>query len=834
MKLKRTMQVSLLAAIIIASVFAVLLFNLNSLVPYLVPQLRDLVRDRTSLELDFSQLQVSLLPAPQIEITDLKLSNPAHLKAASDTSLSETPLIKKATLQASYSAVLRGRLGIEEIKIGGASLNIVKNARGEFSVSGIPLSSRTSPEQTTTPSVDNNKAPKTIPNSQANGSSQSSGRESDSAKNLSFEIKQITLEGVNLSYTDESKSPADPLTLHNLKGSLKNISFPFYGVGSFSASLFSNEKPNIFLKGEFGVPQANRKLSADVKIANLSAVDLVKALKPYLQKVNSVIAQGETNATFALEVADAKWKLDSTIDLSPAEIFIPDILNKRDRGSVLKVDTKMHGMLLSSAVQVSSVLSFDKEQLELGLNMPGDYAVSGISWQMKTKSLNLSSLVSTIPLVSPYNPSGNVTLDLSGNIFAGKIVPPLMGRVVYENISFVLPENTPGSVAQGALPKEERRAPIYGLSGEIGLSPDALVLKNTSIVVGGNRIQLSGEQKAPPAGELALLAKSDVIRLGDLLESYKLRVPALEKGEVSGLQIKFHGSEPMSANRKILVEGDFDSLIGSFIPVGRTTGVLYTDVDRLEVKSFTSNIASGILYFKGQLKLDKLQEFNIDASARGIDSEILLKPFVTNVGLKGTLKNANAIFVGSAVTPASTVKGNFQAVVVDGEIKGVNVLGSTLGRVAELPIIGEKLLGFIPPDQLPLLKQDSSPFKELSVQVTVANGIADVQSMTLDHASYAVLVNGQVNFNGEGELKGKLLLKQSLAERALAREPKLKLLLDVNRNMVFPVTIKRSDSRILVLPDTRDLTSRAATNTAVDAVGKLLNKIGSGKKPLRF
>ena len=86
---------------------------------------------------------------------------------------------------------------------------------------------------------------------------------------------------------------------------------------------------------------------------------------------------------------------------------------------------------------------------------------------------------------------------------------------------------------------------------------------------------------------------------------------------------------------------------------------------------------------------------------------------------------------------------------------------------------------------------------------------------------------------GSFKVEAKLRLSPELSVGMVNREPKLKLLQDKNGNMVVPVVIKKTSSgKTLVLPDTKDITTRAARNTAkeaaTEAATKALDKVAPG------
>ena len=98
------------------------------------------------------------------------------------------------------------------------------------------------------------------------------------------------------------------------------------------------------------------------------------------------------------------------------------------------------------------------------------------------------------------------------------------------------------------------------------------------------------------------------------------------------------------------------------------------------------------------------------------------------------------------------------------------------------------------------------------------------------HSLYTIDGTGWADLKvGSFKVEAKLRLSPQLSAGMIEREPKLKLLQDKSGNMVVPVVIKKSSSgRTLVLPDTKDITKRAAKNTAKEAATKAIDKIAPG------
>jgi hypothetical protein len=177
---------------------------------------------------------------------------------------------------------------------------------------------------------------------------------------------------------------------------------------------------------------------------------------------------------------------------------------------------------------------------------------------------------------------------------------------------------------------------------------------------------------------------------------------------------------------------------------------------------------------------------------------------------------------------AGALIGSLEANAVKGAIVGFNLLAQTLGKIDQIPGLGAALLEFIPENRRWIVQSDSTSFDDLSLQAQMSGKDIKLTNFTLTHELYVLTGRGTIPANGELNIEAQLKLTEALAKGMVLKQPKLKLLLDKNNSIVFPVIITRKGGVLLVFPDVSNLGKRALENTARDAATKALDKVSPG------
>jgi hypothetical protein len=252
--------------------------------------------------------------------------------------------------------------------------------------------------------------------------------------------------------------------------------------------------------------------------------------------------------------------------------------------------------------------------------------------------------------------------------------------------------------------------------------------------------------------------------------------------------------------------------------------------DNISLKPTSLSAFDGTLNLDGSISTGSQKLINASISSDKLsaeeiskvvlkDSKFLIHGEVNNLHSKIQADINN--FLPTAVSPT-------QIIINNGGIKGFNLLGDTLGKIGRIPGIGASLIESVPEEHIEATKSDETAFSRLILQSNLSDGKVSIRQAALEHPLYVVNAGGAIDLEGGMDLNAQLRITKLLSEGMILKEPKMKLLLDEQGNLVFPVLIKTEGGRTQVLPDTELLIRRAAANTAKDATGRALDKVAPG------
>jgi hypothetical protein len=238
----------------------------------------------------------------------------------------------------------------------------------------------------------------------------------------------------------------------------------------------------------------------------------------------------------------------------------------------------------------------------------------------------------------------------------------------------------------------------------------------------------------------------------------------------------------------------------------------------------------GTLNASGRLLNKEAGTFSAEFSGRDLDLAKLgaARGSRGKFSLIGTVAYAAGKFRGRKDALPASLEGNAHGELVNGAIEGVNVAAEALQKVAGIPGVAESLAKYLGPEGQELLAGSDTQFERLRADAAVGGSAIDVSSIALVHRSYSMSGRGRMEFSGKFEFKVELALAPAITNSMTARQPKLKLLLDQNGNIAFPVVVKRDGGRTLVIPDVSRLLKNAARGTVKDAAGQALDKLSPG------
>ncbi len=254
--------------------------------------------------------------------------------------------------------------------------------------------------------------------------------------------------------------------------------------------------------------------------------------------------------------------------------------------------------------------------------------------------------------------------------------------------------------------------------------------------------------------------------------------------------------------------------------------------NKLDTPGLKISALGGNLLLQNNYLNEGEKPFSGSLSGAGVDLRRLAALLTTlpPYSVAGTLTNIGTTFNGTAANVKQDLSAAFTIAIGKGEIVGVNLIGGVFQKLGNIPGLGESLLLLVPEKYKPLVTAaNSTSFDSFNLEGNLNRGTEiNLAKAELIHSAYLILGSGRASTKGSLDLKTQMKITKEVTEGMVARNGKLKLLLDKDDNLTFPLLISKGDGPVIVLPDPTELGKNALRNTAKDAASKALDKVAPG------
>jgi hypothetical protein len=194
--------------------------------------------------------------------------------------------------------------------------------------------------------------------------------------------------------------------------------------------------------------------------------------------------------------------------------------------------------------------------------------------------------------------------------------------------------------------------------------------------------------------------------------------------------------------------------------------------------------------------------------------------------IRGTLEGLTLTYSGQSDALNKTLNANFNAKLVGGEILGVNIFSQALAGLKGIPGLSEALTAYVPEQFRPLLTAENTAFDLLALEGSVTGGnLVNLRNLEVHQQAFLINGSGSLQPGGPIDLRTQMRLTRQVTEGMIAKANKLKLLLDQDGQMTFPLKISGQMSSPVVVPDSSELVKNAARGAAKDVAQKALEKL---------
>ena len=367
------------------------------------------------------------------------------------------------------------------------------------------------------------------------------------------------------------------------------------------------------------------------------------------------------------------------------------------------------------------------------------------------------------------------------------------------------------------------------IAGKILLNGNSLEVKDTEIILSGQKLALAGRLVSTDTPEITGTISGETFDATELLKSYGAINEKLSPATLKGIQCDGSYSISAKSGKLKLIAKQVDTYGTSMSDISIAANLA---PDSFNIESGAFSVFGGKVTLLGSFGLGEREKsasaFKLNATNLKMESLSKALTPTSKHPITGTLSQLNADLTSNTQALKESLAGEMSAEILNGSIEGINILGGTLGKVGEVPGLKSTLQGFVPEQYKSALEANSTPFDSLSIETTVQSEKVQLRNVNLQYALYILQGQGWYGFDGDFSIDAQLKLTPLLAQGMVAKQRKLELLLDQNKNIVIPVKISRREGRTIILPDASRLFSTAAKNSAKEAAAKALDKIAPG------
>ncbi len=680
------------------------LLNVNPIIDKIKPQLTDIISKSIGKPISIENINLKIFPQSSLELSKTKIGSDNDNKSL---------VLEKILLKTNLFALLQKKVEITEFELADANIDIRKEKDGTLYAGELPLN-----KPATTPQEEKreNLAAKDTPNNSSTETTSSTTTVTEAENKISLLIKEASIKNSKITYKDLSlPSPLD-ISIQDIDLSLENINGESIDSISLDATVLSDERHNLKLRGKVNKNE-NSTISGDTELGlrNINLEEIKKLMTSYGTDPTSqgLEIQNKLSLSTKINVIQNVINLNLLLDATDASIIFKNIFKK---------EAKVPFSVAVNSKDISKVSNKEVDKLEVtlgeltlnsplninyALNKDNKNEMSALIANFSTENFKLNELSKYVPLLADYNLLGELNSKLKID--------------------------------------HKKDSTIPNLNGNFDLKSLSTSIKNSS---------------------------GEAIKIENL-----------------NLTSKFDG--------------------------------LSHDLD-------FNNFFSGQLKIKGKIEDNNILNTNISASAINIANLLNTLNPASKAKITGNLDTLNIGVKGPTNALADKAAGNLETKLSKGDISGFNILGATLGKISQLPLIGGVLTEALPPQFRPVIEKNSTAFDSLTLSASYSGKNININKLNLEHSLYIVSGTGKILANGDMEINSQLKLTTLLSNSIVERQPKFKLLLDSNNQIEIPLIITKSNNTFLVLPDVSKLGKSALGNTIKNSATKALDKVAPG------
>lgn len=528
-------------------------------------KMRPLIIEKASAALNrpvqIGQISIRLLPHVSVEVSDVAIGG----EKANEAPAAEGLSFKKVSLDANLSDLLSGQIKASRITLLDSSVAVSRDKSGRIFVGGIEVTPAAAPE----------------PNAAVVGPKPAQAPSAAApAKSALPEIEEIAIRNFSLRWDDAFPPTPQSVQLSGLTLTASNIGTASAASFSFAASLLGAATPNVQGKGSLdlgSLASGQPVFQAEISAAALDTATLVSLVRGYGVPLDQISLQGPLSITLNASGTAQGITLAPLLEASAIGITV---------GSAFE---KAAGVPCSFAANASLLpdKTIDVSAAAIkagGITVQSALHVVPNQWieaKPHFAGLALADAAALVPPLRSFNPSGNVSADLSLRFRYdnGKLVPipERSGSITIDNVSAVISGATgekPASTLQnlnGSLNFDHDTISTTSLAGSLNgqrfdlsfrsdLTPDQLRLQESALHAFGGTFSVNGAFELQGRKSFSSAVSGSQANIGDLMHFAAPNAAVTLSGTLTRLTATAAGNATDGASS---LNGRFDTVLSS-------------------------------------------------------------------------------------------------------------------------------------------------------------------------------------------------------------------------------------------------------------------------------
>lgn len=797
--------------VVVAAIVGAIVIFVGAIFFYAATNLNSIIAERRQNILD----KVSTALGRQVHADDIKVSlgwgilaDVTGVQVADDPDISQKPFIETANVYARLELMplLARRIEVTEVVLDKPVIRLVQTRDGKLNVSTLGRKKVHTEEEA----------------NEGEGRNRGGGGEHEESPMAeagpipsalgSLFVQNFTINDGTLTY--ETQGAANGAAVNNIDLKVRDFGFnaPFTIAVTFAAL---GDQQNFDLSTTIGPLISNGVIDIDaipvngtakvgpIELAQLKTIPMIaKAIPPKL----SITGPISFNAT--ADGTSGSIKFSGSSDLSTPAVALGDTFNK-PADTPLKVSAEGSRTGSEFAVSLANVTLGDLEAKLTDIKFGGGTTAARVD----TNNFDIAAVAKMVPSLAKYNATGKTEIHTDATLADGKA--SANGTVALAGIGLSMPD--------------QKAPPLSNLSGNVKLDGTSADIGPLTFNLGPRQATLKAhvDQFQPPVASYELNAPA--VRLADF-------VPSRPPDEVIN-QVFAKGAISIAPGIGPNIDSDITSASGNLANVAyqnlrmslSLAGKL-ARITSLKVKAFSGDIvATGNTRLEAAAPMAASISFTNINIQQALDSQKSKAAGTVRGTLGGNIKVSATTGTFDEMKP--TFKGNGQLTMTNGKLVGVNVGGTALKKVQNLPAIGKLV-----PDSV--IKNHPELFSNPDTDIQIASltfvldgpriTSHDIKAQTVD---YNLLGDGWFDMDKNIDLAARIVMSPQFSKELIEQKQQVAFVANKDGQIDIPLQIVGQLPKPQVVPNVTELAQRAA-NHAMQAQGqKYLGKV-FGKKGL--